>query len=400
MDAIKERINIDGFVVSRKLSAENRLAFISGDWFEACHSFKSEGTYNGSFGVSDQMILDFVANYKAGVVRRWPDSKGGFRLLSEIEHWGPFGGWIIDVKAGEKILSTGEKVKSLLIKCDFPADAVTANKTQGKEYYSITYCTDNPPYTDDQTGKVTANVLTGGALTDSPFVMEIEPIKLSVLKQKQETQLSLEKVEAEKTNSKKEELSKMKTIVATLGTCGIQLQSEASPEAVNAAILSLSKAKSETETKLSTKEAELITTKKELSDKTDELKKVVEANKAEAVKAHETKLSALKDEAFKSMKLSKAELDEKDVTKQKSFVKALSLDDLSIAESILKDLPKKIEVAGADAGIPEGLSAEEKIVLSAKEMIKTAQEKGHKLSYMSALEKARQDARIAEKGGK
>lgn len=398
MDAIAEKLTGDCLVISRKLSAEQKLSVFNGDWFEACHSFKSTGTYKGDFEINDNMILDFVSNFKSGVVRRWA-TDSGFRLRADIEHWGPYAGWIIDAKAEEKILSTGEKVKVLMLKCNLSADAVTAIKTQGKEYFSIEYFANDPAYVDDQTGKVTANVLTGGAFTDSPFCQEVAPMKMSVLKQKQEDQTAQIKLAAEKIKSK-EELSKMKIIVATLGTMGIKLSAEPSEDAVVDAIKMLSAQRDEAKTELSTVKAELVTVNKQLSVKESELKEIQETIKAEAVKVRETKLSALKDEAFKSMKLSKAELDEKEPAKQKSFVRALSLDDLSIAESILKDLPKKAEVAGVDAGIPEGLSAEEKVLLSAKEMIKTASEKGQKLSYMDALEKARQAARIAEKGGK
>ena len=221
--AIAEKLSGDCLVISRRLSDTERLSVAKGDWFEACHSFKSMGTYKGDFAITDQMILDFVANFKAGVVRRWITLDGGFRLRSDIEHWGPFAGWIVDARVDEKTLSTGEKVKVLMLRCDLAADAVKAIKTQGKEYFSIEYFADDPPYTDDQTGKVTVNVLTGGAFTDSPFCQEVAPMKMSVLKQKHEEQVALVKAEETQKNSKKEELSKMKTIVATLGVAGIAL---------------------------------------------------------------------------------------------------------------------------------------------------------------------------------
>ena len=401
MEIVAEKLTGDCLVISRKLSAEQKLSVFKGDWFEACHSFKSTGTYKGDFEITDNMILDFVANFKAGVVRRWITTEGGFRLRSDIEHWGPFAGWIVDCMADEKKLSTGETVKMLMLKCNLSADAVTAIKTQGKEYFSIEYFADNPPYTDDQTGKVTANVLTGGAFTDSPFCQEVAPMKMSILKQKQDEQAALSKAQADTQNQKKEELSKMKTIVATLGVAGIQLSSEASPEVINKAILSLAEGKKDAEQKLSTKEAELITAKKALSDKEDEVKTMKDAQAAEVKKARETKLSALKEEAVKLGKLSPAEVAETDPAKQHVFVKQLSLDDLSFAEGTLALMAKKVEVKGVSGGAPEGqLSAEEVIVASARAKMEAAREKGQKLSYMEAFEKAKAEASKADKGGK
>lgn len=393
---IAEKLTGDLLVISRKLSAAEQLSVVKGDWFEACHSFKSSGTYKGDFSITDQMILDFVANFKAGVVRRWATDTG-FRLRADIEHWGPYAGWIVDCKVEEKTLSTGEKVKVLMLKCDLAADAVTAIKTQGKEYFSIEYFADNPPYLDDQTGKQTANVLTGGAFTDSPFCQEVAPMKMSILKQKQEEQATL-KAQADTKIQKKEELSKMKIIVATLGTMGIKLSSEPSEDAVVDAIKTLSAQRDEARTELSTVKAEIVTVKKSLSEKENEIKTMKDAQAEEVKKAREQKLSALKEEAVKSMKLSKAEIEQTDVSKQHVFVKMLSLEDLSYAEGVLASLPKQVAVKGTEGSAPEGqLSAEEQIVASARALMKEADEKGQKLSYAAALEKART---AAAKGGK
>lgn len=392
----------DSNIVAIKLSAENRLSLISGDWFEATHSFGSSGTYKGDFGITDIMILDFVKNFKAGVVRRWPDGKGGFRLKLNFDHWaGDFAGWINDVKVGEKQLSTGETVKTLMMKADVTPDAQAANKMEGYEYTSIEYFASDPMYVDDQTGQQTANVLTGGALTSDPFVMEIEPMALSTLVKKHEDAEKLTKEEGLK-NQKKEELSKMKTIIATLGTVGVKLSNDASEESVNAEVIALANGKKEAETKLSTVSVELSNAKKELSEAQTELSKIKDAQAEALKKDREEKITALKTTAVSSMKLSKAELEEKDVKKQKLFVKLLSLDDLSLAEQELEDMKKKEEVTpeGIPDGTPEGLSVEDSRVKKARELMAQAKKDGKKLSNADALEQVKAFERKAAEGGK
>jgi len=389
METVLEKIQGDCLVISRKLSQDDRLSLAKGEYFEACHAFKSSGTYKGEFEITNDMILDFAANFKAGIVRRWADGLGGFRIRADIEHWGPFAGWIMGCEVRDKKLSTGETVKALFLKCDVSADAVKAIKTQGKEYFSIEYYGNNPPYLDDQTGKQTVNVLTGGAFTDSPFCQEVAPMKMSTLRQKQEEAQKAQMQETEAQKQKKEELSKMKTIVMALGAAGIQLSAEASEEAICSGIVQLSKGREEAVKELGTAKAELVTVKKTLSDREAEIKTMKDEKAAELAKVREAKIKELSDKAVTDMKVSPAELSEKDPAKQIRFVKYLSLDDLSIAEHELELLPKKEAARGVEGNGAGALSAEEQIVAQARKLQEEAVKTGKSLSHAEAYEQAK-----------
>jgi hypothetical protein len=385
-------------IVAIKLTSDSRKALISGDWIEASHSFKSSGTYNGDFQITDQMIMDFDKNFKAGVVRRWKDEAGKCRLILNFEHWqSDFAGWITDTQVREKMLTTGEKVKSLWIKCSYTPDAKEANTLEGKEYISIEYYHSEPLYLDDQTGQQTANVLVGGALTSSPFCMELAPFRLSTLIEKHKELADQQKKKDDIKNPKKEELSKMKIIVATLGNMGIKLSSEPSEDAVVDAIKTLSAQRDEAKTELSTVKAEIVTVKKELSDKVTELKKIQDAQKAALSAARSAKIAELKEKAVTDVKLSKAEVDEIDPAQQVLFIKMLSLEDLSLAETMLSTLPKKVDVKGIPGSAPEGLSADEALVAQAKALQADAVKAGKTLSSADALIQAKT---LAAKGGK
>jgi hypothetical protein len=388
-------------IIAIKLTAENRLALKEGDWFEATHSFDSTGTYKGTFAITDAMILDFVRNFKNGTVRRWPDANGRFRLKLNFEHWASeFAGWIVDVKAEDKTLSTGQRVKSLWMKAQVTPDAIKANKVEGKEYTSIEYYGSDPVYVDDQTGQATANVLVGGALTSDPFCMELMPMALSTLTQKHEEREAQRaeqlRIENDLKNQKKEEQSKMKQIIAILGTKGIKLSAEASEEAIVEAITTLSKGRDEAVGELSTVKAELITVKGTLSTKETELKTIKDAQAAVLAKAREEKITALKVLAVTDIKLSKAEIEETDPAKQHVFVKQLSLEDLSFAEGTLALMSKKVAPTGKATDGTQ-LSGEEAIIASAKGLQIEAEKVGKKLSHAEAYEKAKA---IAAKGGK
>jgi hypothetical protein len=180
---------------------------------------------------------------------------------------------------------------------------------------------------------------------------------------------------------------------------GIQLSSEASPDAINQAILKLAEGKKEAESKLSTKDAELITVKKSLSDKEGEIKAMKDAQATELSKAREAKIAKLKEQAVTEVKLSKAEIEEKDPAKQVLFVKLLSLDDLSLAEQGLSTLAKKVEAKGTATSGKE-LSAEESLIEAAKALQADAVKAGKSLSNADAYEKAKATARKAAEGGK
>jgi len=390
---------IGSYGVAIKLTEANKLAMIRGDWIEATHTFKSNGTYKGDdFGLNDLMILDFDKNFKAGVVRRWKDETGKCRVPLNAEHFSwVFMGWITDTKVEDKQLSTGERVKSLWIKTLVTPDAVKANRVGGKEYISIEYCTSDPMYVDDQTGVATANVLTGGALTSSPFVMELTPFKLSALFEYQKDQEDNEKKKEQLNKSQKEEGTQMKTIIATLGTAGIKLSTEASPDAVCQAIQTLSTDKAKAEGELSTVKAEVITLKSTLSKAEKELSDLQESRKKELSAIRERKISELKERAVKEVKLSKGEVDETDKSKQVLFVKLLSLEDLSLAEQELDGLSVKTESVGVEGNAPETLSTEEAQIKAARDMVAESAKSGKALSNAEALAKIKA---IAYKGGK
>jgi hypothetical protein len=190
----------------------------------------------------------------------------------------------------------------------------------------------------------------------------------------------------------------MKTIIATLGTAGIKLSAEASPEAVCQAIQELSVGKVKTENELSTAKAELITVKGNLSKAEGDLKALKDAQAKALSEARDAKVKALKEQAVTEMKLTKAEIEETDPAKQSLFVRMLSLEDLSYAEQHLSVLPKKVETKGVEAGNPGNLSTEEAVVARARELTAEAVKNGKKLSHTEALAQAK--AESVAKGGK
>ena len=118
--------------------------------------------------------------------------------------------------------------------------------------------------------------------------------------------------------------------------------------------------------------------------------------------ARTAKVAKLSELAITSKKLSKAEIEEKDPAKQKAFIKALSLEDLSLAEGLLSELPVKpeIEAVGVPGNGAGALSAAEQIVADARKLQEDAVKNGKALSHAEAYEKAKSMAAKKAEGGK
>ena len=318
------------YVIPVKLSK----AMIEGDWFMACHEYQSDGTSKGDISISAEEMADFVSNFKAGIVRRWPDKNGMFRLKINYEHWGStFAGWIVDAELREKKLTTGQTVKALWLKAEWTSDAATAIEKEELNYFSIEYFSGDKLYRDDQTGKTYRNVLVGGALTNDPFVMEMEPMALSTLEEmrKQKEALTAPKIQVKEDD--------MKILLSTL-----KLAESATEADAVSAVTKLTVAHDDLATKLSVKEAEVTKLTKELADsktllsaeqekvkafekkEKDTLTKVAEERKAQLIKL------AISGDASKGEKIGKCSKADCEPT---GFFGKLLEKDMDLAEEFL-----------------------------------------------------------------
>ncbi len=319
-------------------------AFVPGEWFEACHSFESFGTYKGDFEITQEMISDFVANFKAGAFRRWQDEAGNFRLKVNYDHYfGQKAGWITDAKEEPKTMADGSMKKSLWLKADWLPDAVTANRKGYYEYFSIEYVTS---YKDDQNQKEFKNVLTGGALTDDPFAMELEPMAMSMFEQKRDEKKKLKDEEEKQTEEQeklKKEADEMDKIILALKAAGVKLSDNPSEQEVMLAYSKLMEDKKALETKLATSEGTVTTLTDANTKLTKDLDDIKETQKKELAAVNKKRFEELSKKALKDGKLDPAEVKE---GSEHLFYKMLTDERFDEAEKLLEMLSKKDVVKG------------------------------------------------------
>ena len=352
---IKEK---EKFVVKFKL--DNKLALTDGAWFEACHAINSKGTSKGNLSITDEMLEMFVDNFKAGVVRRYLKD-GAPRLLINYEHYfDTKAGWILDAEIRDKKLSNGDTIKSLWLKPSWLSDAAEAIKNDKYEYFSIEF---DREFYDDQNNITAENVLTGGALTNNPFVMELETISLSVLTEKRE-------------NDREEK--KMKELLTALKSDGIELSDDATVIDVATAFKTILTEKKDAETKLAetsekltASETKLTETETALTDLTaahTEVSEKLTASEKQIDEINAEKLTAEKtnliENAIKDLKFSKAECSPDGV-----FGKLIEKD-IELAREFVEKASVRFEVTGSNSQI-ETLTSDEARAAEMKELMAT-----------------------------
>lgn len=365
----------------QQFAADVRPDLRDGDWFEACHVFKSEGTYRGDFEITEDDLHDFVNNFRNAVNRRYINAEGKQELHIDFDHYmdGAKGyeacGWIVDVKVENKVLPNGSTRATLYMKPKWTMRAQQLIADGAYRYFSIEFDRD---YYDDQSGKTARNVLAGGALTNDPFVTEMEPIALSALIELRKA----EKLKAEEAAQNKQmlkEAESMKKILVLLSAAGKKLSDNAGENEIETAVKEIiEESKSNA---VDAEEAKAALTKAEEAKKEaeDKLSAIEAEKKAEAEKAAEAKLSALKEQAVISGKFSAGELS--DATHDLSI--AFADKDIAKAELILKYAPVKFTAA-------QGSSAEGTAVADPKadlkEKILSIQKETGVKTYTEALE--------------
>lgn len=371
-----------------QFAADDRSDLRDGDWFEACHVFRSKGTFRGDFEITEQDLHDFVNNFRNAVNRRYISAEGKQELHIDYDHYmdGAKGyeaaGWIVDIKVENKVLPNGSTQATLYLKPKWTVRAQQLIADGAYRYFSIEFDRD---YYDDQSGKTARNVLAGGALTNDPFVTEMEPISLSALIELRKAE-KLKAEEAAQTKQKLKEAERMKNLLVLLSAAGKKLSDNAGENEIETAVREIiDESKS---AKADAEEAKAALTKAEEAKKEaeDKLSAIEAEKKAEAEKAAEAKLSALKEQAVVSGKFTPGEL--ADATHDLSV--AFAEKDIAKAELILKYAPVRFSKA-------QGSSAEGVAVPDVKADLKEKILSIQKETGLKTYEEARQILNKREK---
>lgn len=330
---------------------------LEGAWFEAVHEFTSEGTSRGGIEVTAGMLNDFVLNFESGVVARNLNGMGQQELRINYDHYfdGAKGykaaGWIKELKLVPKYLRNGKAVTAMFIKPTWTPQAEEAIRSGEYKYFSIEF---EREYLDDQTGAEAKNVLVGGALTNDPFVAELEPITLSNLI---EMRKAAQKP-AEEAEQKQKEEPVMKELLKAIGLADTATEAEAL---------------SAFDTLLVGKDKEIEALKKDAEIFKSELQAIKDAKAAEAEAAKAVRKALIIEAAIKEMKFSKAETeDEKNILNI-----LLKKDELDVADLLVKEAPVRFKQegksennadAGTDLSTDEGFAAAMKKLCAEKKM--------------------------------
>lgn len=312
-----------------------------------------------------------------GFIRSFNDNVRGVDLAIDLEHGitekkGAAAGWIKNlVRNGSKLFATIEWTEL----------GKKALKEGLYRYFSPEF---KFVYQDKESGKIFKNVLLGGALTNRPFIKNMQAVLLS-----EENEYKKNKEEGSKMN---EELLK-----------ALGLSENATQEDVDKAML----AKLEESKKLSENEKELDKVKADLEEKNKEIKKLTETNKtlsdsvgsstsevvklSEQVKEISNKLTETEWEQTKTKLMSEGKLTKAMADK----FKALYFSDRKTAESIFETLPVSVELDETGTSKGKGEAAEKTNEEKIDEFIaKKLTEKDNKLNYVEAAALAEKELGI------
>lgn len=253
-----------------------------------------EGNWSNSykqFDVTKSHLEDFVKNFKANVLR---NSDNTIQFNFGHNSWGEASGWITELK-----IEKGQDGKFVLLgKVKWTSEAKKKIQEGAWKFVSAEISWE---YKDQETEKVTKNVLTGAALTNIPFVKGMKSVEASESHQSENAHLQ----------------TKQETNII-LSNTQMELSEQLAAEQQKNA--QLSEELSEAKTKLAESQASEKAAKTELSEKLSAIRKEKEEGRVASLLSEAKILPAEKEETLSLL----MELSEEKATKLYEMLSAAS----------------------------------------------------------------------------
>ncbi len=139
------------------------------EWMEVVREGNWSDFFKGDFQYTERVLDTFKSNFDNNVLR-YKDGQIPFNYRHDIG--GEAAGWVDKMELRNKVMQSGDIVKSFWFHVSWTVPAKEAIADHRWKYASIE---DLPVWTDPETGEMFENVIFGVALTNIPFVSEIEP---------------------------------------------------------------------------------------------------------------------------------------------------------------------------------------------------------------------------------
>ena len=139
------------------------------DWVEVVREGSWDDDWKGEFRYTEETLNLFKENFDKNILR-YADGEIPFNYRHDMG--GKASGWIEKMEIRPKIMMSGESVKSFWVKTAWTPNAKKEIAEREWKYYSIE---DVAEYTDPETQEIHYHVLVGVALTNVPFISELEP---------------------------------------------------------------------------------------------------------------------------------------------------------------------------------------------------------------------------------
>ena len=179
------------------------------DWVEVVREGSWDDDWKGEFRYTEETLNLFKENFDKNILR-YADGEIPFNYRHDMG--GKASGWIEKMEIRPKIMMSGESVKSFWVKTAWTPNAKKEIAEREWKYYSIE---DVAEYTDPETQEIHYHVLVGVALTNVPFISELEPaVRMNSKnnKKKEDYNMGLEEQVKTLSNEKTELAVEVKTL--------------------------------------------------------------------------------------------------------------------------------------------------------------------------------------------